>query len=450
MNRCKIKVVHVKTKMNIKHQIGMPSNLSSFKRVGLLSMVLVLITGPVLFLDMTASASQITQRSLSIGSAIAAATTNYTFTFTPASTSPIQSIKIQSCSTALGVCNPPGGLNISGGTVTTPTPFQGGTAFTQDTTTVGCTTQDVLCLTRTDATAQTISARSILDTGVVNQNSTNCSGAPNCTFFERITTFSDTAYLTSVDNGTVASSTTELFTVNAVIQEVLAFCVGNTTVDNLTTQTTSSKDCTTVSGTSLNLGVLSSTQTSVSPVPIATYNGDAENGQAILNTNASNGSTVVYNAIQQPGTNHKGTLRVSGATCLGGAANTDQCIDAIGVNSAQINPGTEAFGMTVAGVNCGDVTAYSCTFGTSNNLTRATNYNCNGSTSTYAPDSGVLNSASGCNYAWDETGTSETIATSTIPVGNEALIIKFAATPNLITPTGTYTAQADFIATPVY
>jgi hypothetical protein len=425
------------------------NRLGNIKRIFLLFAALLITTVPLTILNTTVSAAQITQRSLLIANSQASATTNYTFTFTPSQTSQIQSIVIQSCSTPLGACSAPGGLNLAGGTVTTGS-FQGATSFTKDTTSGGCTTAGVLCLTRSDTTSQTLTARTITDTGAVNQNTTNCTGAPNCTFFERITTYSDTAYTTGVDSGTVASSTTQAFTVNAVIQEVLAFCVGNTTIDNLTTQTTSSKDCTTISGTSLNLGVLSSTQINVSPVPSATYNGDAENGQAILNTNASNGTTVAYNAIPQSGTNHQGTLRVAGSTCLAGTGNTDQCIDAAGVSSLQLNPGVEHFGMTVAGVNCGNVTAYSCTFGTSNNLTRASNYNCNGSTSTYAPDSGVLSSASGCNYAWDETGTSQTIATATIPVGNEALILKFAATPNLITPTGSYTAQADFIATPVY
>jgi hypothetical protein len=423
----------------------------NLKRTILLTVVVVLTAVPVLLLSQTATAAQITTRSLAISSAQAGGTANYVFTFTPASTSTLQSFFIQACTTAIGTCTAPTGLNIEGGTVTS-SGFQGATAFTKDTSstvnTVSCSTASVLCAKRTDATAQTNTAHVITDTGAVNQASSNCSSAPNCTFFERITTYSDNAYATSQDTGTVASSTTQLFTVNATIQEQLAFCIGNTTVDNATT---APPTCSTITGTSLNLGTLNSSNISISPVATAN-NGDANNGLAELSTNADQGASVSYNAIQQSGTNHLGTLRVAGATCTSTNSVTDQCINSIGVTKATLTAGTENFGMTVAGVNCGNVgSAYTCNFSTgTTNLTRAANYNCNGANTYPTTDNNLITGTSACSYAWDETGTAETIASSTTVVANEALILKFAATPNIVTPTGAYTAQANFIATPTY
>src|SRR6185312_509577 len=137
----------------------------------------------------------------------------------------------------------------------------------------------------------------------------------NCTFFIRITTFSDAAFSTQVDAGVVASSTTQLFTVNAAIQEVLSFCIGSTTIDDA--DTTTPATCGTITGTSLDLGVLDSSHVNISPVT-AINHGDGNNAMAELSTNAFNGTTVAYHAVQQTGTNHQGTLRVVGANCNAG------------------------------------------------------------------------------------------------------------------------------------
>ena len=418
----------------------------SYNRLAVLLLTLLMASLPGIVFNDAAFAAQVTSRSLLIGSAQAGVTTNYTFGFTPASTTQIQSIKILSCTTPLGTCTAPSGINLSGGTIT-QSGFQGATSFTKDTSTAGCTTVDVLCVTRIDNNNQTATAHSITDTGAINQDASNCSAAPNCTFFERIVTFTDAAYTTQVDYGTVASTTTQIFTVNAAIQEQLAFCIGSTVVDNAISSVST---CSSITGTSLNLGVLNSTNINISPVSVLNK-GDAHNGLAIMNTNASNGATVAYDAVQQTGTNHQGTLRVAGATCNVGFSNTDQCIDAIGATKAQIVTGNENFGMTVAGVNCGSVIAYTCTFSTGTyNLIRTTNYNCDTTNNYPVADANVISGTSLCSYAWDESGTPQTIAASSIPVGNEALILKFAASPNLISPTGSYTDVADFVATPTY
>ncbi|HSX45792.1 MAG TPA: hypothetical protein VLG27_02175 [Candidatus Saccharimonadia bacterium] len=423
------------------------------RRAILLFVAASLVAGPIMLISSTATAFQITQRSVTISSAQAGQTANYVFSFVPAQTTQIQSITFQTCTTPLGACTAPSGVNIGGGTVSTGG-FQGATSFIKDTTTNtasgNCANADVLCIVRsaTDTTAQTLTTHTVTDTGAVNQNATNCSAAPNCTFFVRITTYSGIAFTTPVDAGVVASSTTQLFTVNAAIQEVLSFCIGSTTIDDVTT---TPPTCSTISGTSLNLGTLDSGHVNISPVT-AINHGDGNNALAELSTNAFNGTTVAYDAIQQSGTNHKGTLRVLGATCATpGVLNTDQCVNAAGGTRTTLTAATESFGMTIAGVNCQLTLGYTCSYtGNTYNLRKASNYDGTGVATTYLTEADQITGTTAGGYAWDESGAATTIASSSTVVDKEALIIKFAATPTIVTPTGSYQAQADYVATPTY
>jgi hypothetical protein len=424
--------------------------LARLERVLILAVALVLIPGAGFLIGGTATAAQMTSRSVLISTGIAGATSNFTFTFTPNQTTKLQSLRFQACTTPLGTCTAPSGINLGAGTVG-QSGFQGAATFTKDTSSAGCTASSVLCVTRNDVgnTSQTITSHAISDTGGTNQDNTACSGAANCTFFIRMFSYSDQAWATLVDNGVVASSTTQLFTVNATIQEALSFCIGSTTINDATTAPPA---CASVSGTSLNLGTLQPNRVSVSPVVVGN-NGDANNAIAELSTNASNGTAVTYDSFQQSGTNHKGTLRVAGSSCQAGTVNTDQCIDAIGTTQATLTAGVEHFGMTIAAVNCAATTAYTCTFaGHTYNLIRNANYDGTGATGpdTYPTDTDLVSGTTNAGYAWDDTGTTQTIASSTTVVDSEALILKFAATPNIVTPTGSYTALADFVATPTY
>ena len=404
-----------------------------------------------------ASANQVTSRSVLISTGQAGATgVTYTFGFAPnqSPTTAIQSLKFQACTTALGACTAPHGLVFTSAVASTMVGWtNNATAFSTNAGSNNCTASaSIICVTRTQAAVETgTTARTLLFTTITNQdvNAGNCGGAVNCTFFVRMTDFSDTAYLTALDTGTMASSTTQGLTVNATIQETLTFCVGATAIND---GTTAPAACASISGTSLSLGTLTSADSSVSPVS-AGNGGDSNNGIAELSTNASLGATVTYDATQQSGTNHKGTLRVAGATCNVGTVTNDQCINAIGTTQATLTAGTEAYGMTVAAVNCAATTAYACTFaGNTYHLTRDTNYDGTG-LNTYPTDTNLVAGTTNAGYAWDESGTPDTIAASTSPNGpvdREALILKFAATPNLVTPAGIYTALADFVATPTF
>ncbi len=420
----------------------------------LLSACLVVAVGLTPIINAgNASAAQVSQRSLTIGSGLPSASTTYNFSFVPNTTAAIQGLKFQACTAAIGTCTAPTGLNFSSAVFSTLTgTWTTATAFAADATGANdCTASaSVLCAKRTQATAETGAAvRGLTFTTITNPSGASCATV-NCTFFVRMTTYSTNTYtvVSTVDTGTVASSTIQSLTVNATIQEQLTFCIGATTIDD--SNTTTPPVCSSISGTSLSLGTLTSADTSVSPVSVGN-GGDGNNGIAELSTNATNGATVTYDAIQQAGTNHKGTLRVAGATCNASAGITnDQCINAIGTTQATITAGTEAYGMTVAAVNCKATTAYACSFtGGTYHLIRDTQYDGTGG-NTYPTDTNLVSGTTNAGYAWDETGTPDTIATASTVVDKEALILKFAATPNIVTPAGTYTAQADFVATPTF
>jgi hypothetical protein len=63
-------------------------------------------------------------------------------------------------------------------------------------------------------------------------------------------------------------------------------------------------------------------------------------------------------------------------------------------------------------------------------------------------------STSTVGYAWQQDGSFVDVATSVGStdkvIDDEAVVLKFAAVASLTTPTGVYTAQADFVAIPTY
>jgi hypothetical protein len=394
-----------------------------------------------------ADAAQITARSVTISSGVPSATSvTYTYGFNLPTSGNVQSVQFQACTTAVGTCTGPTSQVINAGSEASRSGWSNATTFTRDAVGGGgCTPgNNVLCIKRTAVAAES-------GAKTLGWNTQTNPSTANSSFFIRITTYSDTGWTTSVDTGTVASAVVQTLTVNAAVAEVLNFCVGSTTINDATT--TVGADCSAVSGTSLNIGTLDTGSTNVSPVN--TNGGDNKNGVAMIRTNAASGAVVSYDSIQQSGTNQLGTLRISGASCNASSATlTDQCIRAIGNTQATVTAGTENFGMTVGAINCGSVSSYTCTFSAGTyNLVRDATYDGNG-TNTYTTDSGAVGGTTNQGYAWDDSGTSQTIASSassaTKVIDDEAMILKFAATPSITTPFGLYAAQADFIAVPTY
>ncbi len=435
--------------------------LSWLGSCGLAYVALVLIifsatTLPFILGRQVLAAGQLSTRSLSISSAVPSKTgVSYTYTFTVVATSTLQSMKFQACSTPVGTCTAPPGLTFASATFGSQSGFQGAVNFAVDNTGAGnCTpAANVLCSNRTSATNQTATSRNITFGTITNPSTANTA------FFVRISTYSDNAYtLANIqDQGVTASAVVQTLTTAAEVAEVLNFCVGTTTLDVANTTGSLPATCTGVTGTSLDLGVLSTGAVSVSPVSVGN-NGDGNNGLVMLRTNASNGATVAYDAIPDgTGSFHQGALRIQGQTCTNDAvpstSNTDKCINSKGTTQGTLTNGIEQFGMTVAAVTCDSTTSYSCTFaGGTYNLIRTTNYDGTGA-NTYPTDTDQVSGTTQAGYAWDETGTIQNIAASVSPLGyvdDEGLIIKFAATSSLITPFGSYSVKTDFIAVPTY
>ncbi len=447
----------LKLKQGVRRCVDYPRAVGRFfKGVSIPFIVLILAISSLLpLLTMTQTqAAQLTSRSLTLSSAVASATNViYTYGFTyVSSASAIQSIKFEACTTVVGTCTAPTGMNINQGTQqgTLGGSWTNTTSFTRTGGSGSCTAaNNVLCITRTQAAAESAAAKTVAWNTQTNPSTVNTA------FFVRITLYSDTGWTTSTDTGTVASAIVQTLTVSARVAEVLNFCVGSTAVNDATTSVAG--DCTTVSGTSLNLGVLDSSRVNISPVT-STNGGDLNNGVAMVRTNASNGVTVYYDAVQAgSGTNHLGTLRISGASCNAGTVNTDGCINAQGTTQATFTAGSEKFGMTVAATNCGSNggTNYTCTFSSGNyNLVRNASYDGDGTNAaSNFSDTDTTSGTTTNGYAWDETGTAQPIAASSNPNGfveDEALILKFAAGIALVAPFGSYSVQADFVAVPVY
>jgi hypothetical protein len=416
---------------------------------------------PFMFTGKAEAYGQILNRSLTISSGVPNATgVTYSFTFTVASTSPplatnaaaVQGLKFLACSNAVGTypggtCTPPAGLSFSSAGFGAQSGWQGATSFAVDGTGANSCTPaaNVLCATRTDTTDQTATSRTISFTTIHNPSATNTA------FFVGIYTYNTSNYTVGgfLDFGNTASAVVQTLTTNAAVAEVLNFCVGSTTIDDTTTNV--ANDCTAMAGTSINIGTLDTSAINVSPV--TTNGGDSQNGVAMVRSNAGNGTVVAYDAIQQSGTNHRGTLRITGQTC-NAVSNTftDSCINAAGTSQTPFTAGTEMFGMTIAGINSGSTTSYSCTYGTppgnTCNLHPLSNYLGSGTTGSTE----AFGSTNG--FAWDESGTAVNIASSASStvkqIDDEALILKFAATPSITTPFGPYAAQTDFIAIPTY
>lgn len=406
---------------------------------------------PLLIIGRASAAPVLTSRVLTSTTARPSVDTDLTWSFaTTADVANIDYIEIEFCDDPLSTCTT---NNVPSINSATPTVTLSG--FTTDTTTAsvrqngdngGTDNQIQIDKTTADAGASLTPTISFAATDFTNNASANTS------YYTRMRIYSDTG-TTLVWEGVFAQSTSQTLTVTARVQERLDFCVGETGVDDATTSV--GADCSAITGTDVALGVVDPSNTNVSPVTSGAAPGaDNQNGVAMIRTNASGGASVGYKALQETSS---GALKVVGATCSGLALN-DQCFNSVGTTQDNITAGAEEFGMAVAGVNCGSTTAYTCVFATpAYNLIRDNQYDGDSTgqnDDTYVSDAGLVAGTTVGDYAWDDTGTLDTIASSTSSsvkqIDDEALILKFAATAQITTPTGLYQTQADFIATATF
>ena len=428
---------------------SMTSRIRAFTAASVLLLAALL---PLLLTSRASAYAQITERQIAIAtSEVSAADVVYTVSFKPATTGNIRGIIIDFCTSPLigTVCTAPAGLDTNEATlgVYNESGAGFGTAWAVDT---GESTASKVVIE--DAAGGSVTAGTTvsfeLGDGTAGDGIDNPSGLGS--FYARILTVAvesdDDTYDSSttgatnppaatVDAGGVALSTANQLTINARVQEVLQFCVG-------TTDAASADDCTDISGTTVDLGVIQSGSVSISPV-LATAGGNNVNGLAMVRTNAVNGVVIDYFAEAVTGDSATGSgyagslgsLKVSGQECTGtgtiaGGSKTDQCFNSAGTTQLTFGASDEGFGMTASSVDTSN--------GTTTNLVRDTEYDGDGT------------NAGGNGWAWSE-ATTDRIASSTGSVvkvvDDEMLILRFAAQAAVTTPTGQYGVQSTYIAT---
>ena len=416
------------------------------------SIVLLLSSAFISLLLQTpiAEAAELTSRSITLASSVEDAETDYTVGFTIPANSTVGAVIIEFCDndplpnttctfTAVGDDIPQ--VDTNAGSIAT----ESGTdafAFTNNSAgdcdnpaltapAVGSQFVEITCTLADDFSNNSSVFSGTIDDIDNPDNSTDSPGNPNNTFYARVYAYNvtnpttptvgtgNTASATNLEHtGGLALSTAEQLTITARVQEILEFCVG--------TNAAAPADCSGVSGNSVDLGVLT-----FAGVNRATTQAVPSQGSIMIRTNAANGVVVDYFAEQaSTGTNHLGGLRVDGANCNAGQVETDQCIDSVGTTQAQIVAAVEDFGMCSFAIDTSS--------GSTTNVTRDAEYD------------GTCDNSAGNGYAWDETGTTDRIATSATVVEDEMIELDFSGTSDITTPTGSYSVTATFIGTATF
>lgn len=442
------------------------------------------------FLQGTANAGTLSSRSVTISTSQPDATgVSYSFAFTTTQSAAIQSMIFQFCSTPLGTCTLPGGagaankIDVDAGTAA-PGSFTGtnATAFAEVSTDSGaCSDADgggvglstMYCVNRTQAAAEAVGAKTFQITGISNPTIASGNNEP---VYVRVSTYSDTAFATPVDSGTVAAAIVNQLTVTGRVQERLVFCVfalddsaasSGTVGAAATNFPTNCSASEATASSNVDIGVVDNLSIAQSPVDNSppTALGNDRVGAAMVNTNASNGISITYYATPATsGTNQLTAFRVAGATCNASSSFIgDQCFTSASDSSATtFAAGTEDFGMNIACVTNTNTT----TAGTTANLGSGGNGSGTGGTfnTVYADgkttltggtgiqDNGTDNceNSAGTAFGWRTTGVAQALISSTTVVDDELVKLRFAATADPTTPTGTYTVASTFIATPTF
>ena len=228
-----------------------------------------------------ASAGAITPRKVVMGSSIANASTAYNFTFTTASATSIQGITFQACANA----------NVTAGCGTTPAAFSSAGSSLSGQTGLGGTGTWVND-TGTPSTLAVHNATAVTTPGIVTVNfsSVHNPSATNAPFYLWITTYStySGSYSGALDTGVIAVSTAGLVTVNATVDETLAFTLATTNV-------------------SLGAGTSMSTSSASTGTSSMTATTNASTGYSITYTGTTLAGPVVITAMNPATTSSTGS-----------------------------------------------------------------------------------------------------------------------------------------------
>lgn len=248
-----------------------------------------------------AAKAGMTTRSLTLtSSASGAAGVSYTFAFDPDLTTTIKSVRIDICDTVAGTCTPagtgvPSGFVSTTGAVGTISGIGSGGSWTGTFTTNGRI--DLANNSNTGAPGSV----SVQITNLTNPSANNTS------FYARMTTYSDSAWTTALDSGTVVASTAYQIQVSASVNETLTFCTGSSGI------TTSS--CAGAANSTVDLGTLSTSSTGTGTSQIG------------VSTNATTGYSISIN----------GSIPMSGGNGINAMTGVDD----------QSQVGTEQFGINL-------------------------------------------------------------------------------------------------------
>lgn len=293
---------------------------------------IVLIAGAFAVLPLLsalpAAAAPITSRAITLSNSVGAAT-GVTYTLSTAAlptATAVKSLKVQFCTTATGGCSAPSGFTSSGsGTLPSqPVGLGSGSGWTANT----ASANELRIVNAANATTPS-GAVTVVWNGVANPT------ANNTTFYGIITSYSDSAWTTPIDTGTVALSTASQIQVALSVYETLTFCAGT----SITGQ-----NCGTISGSSVNLGTGSTTATSSGTSVFA------------ASTNGSNGYSVTVNgATLTSGSNTITALASGGASTVG----TKQFgLNLVSNSSPSVGSAASGSGSATAAVNYGTTNTF--------------------------------------------------------------------------------------------
>lgn len=392
------------------------------RRTSFLTVAIVLFAAwlmvDLLFFMPNAHAAQITSRKLSVsstanGSLAAGQGVTYTYTFTvPGAASTVQSMDLQFCTNPLpGTdCNLPTGQSVSGATLGTVSGLTGwslGTAGNAPSNSWSNGTSGTggrIRLTRTNATNVSSDTITSIAFGAITNPTTD-----NQTFYTRLITYTDTAWTTSRDSGSVANSTAQQIDITAKVQETLNFSVGSTVTAPSTT-------CAPFSDSgALALGDINGVLSFAQAYDAHSY--------FRVSTNANNGTVIYYG----------GDTLKSGSNSITAVGQS-----AGGTSSA---PGTSQFGLAIDSSDTQAGSGYSFT-----TLAAATSPN------TYAAGNGTITAAGTAKFQFTTTSitTPVQIASASTPITCDTGSVRYLGNIATTTPPGIYTTTITYYAVPTY
>lgn len=368
----------------------------------------------------SALAANITERSLTLepgatdGGSMPSGVVKHLFTFTLPSTSAIQSIKFQYCTTADidigGTCTTPTGLSTASAAIGTSSGI--GSSFSSINT---ATNGAPYVYSASGITPDGTSSASIELTTVTNPDGSDCGvGATNCTFFVRIFTYAtNDATGAATDAGTVTASVSTQIRLNGTMPESLIFCTGG----SISVNGSGIPDCTTATAGDITFNQLFSPTST-------TY----ATSQMAASTNAGEGYVIT----------------VQGPTMTSGT----NSIKAMGSTAALSAIGSGQFGMNLAA----DTAAPALTPASADVSPAPNGTNFMGKATTAF---GTGGDAATALYAFDDT-TANTIAKSdngtgtSKPTDSQIFTSTYIVNVSGSQPAGTYQSTLTYICTPTF